>query len=626
MSDETEPIFPPEIEEYIFSIAVHTDWNCAKRLVFVAKRVHEWIIPQIYEVVNFYHLVIPGERPKATSGNLIQYGKHVRRLMLHHNLRPGESPRISEPNTGLHHSLGECLSWCPNVVDVALWVTEEQFDDVLVNQLLSLRLTHLSFDIGAFESVVPNHTGRSPPVSFEHVTHLELTGVDVRPVPQEMKKTFPSLAHLSLSGECSPISLLNEVLDCWKDQLKTLIWYLGESDSGPMVIPTATYKSEHEASNLMDDPRIVIFQDGRDCVETWYESSKGGLDMWLIADEAVSSRASAVVTAHPVSAFGIMRGPNLVIRLHTTEGLADYFECFTSMVHGSFLAILTTTMADVPQPVFPPELEELIFALALQDNLDIAGTLLFVAKRVHDWVFPHFYRVVIFQYARETHTPHRKLSLRSLIDNGKHVHHLLLHNGAPGLEDKFSTCIERCPNLRSLALWISDNPYSPELVQSLLRLQLEYLSFDIHGFTAALKKQGTPPVPFPTVTHVEIIGSIPIVDPRLIKVYFPALTHLAITSLGRTPVTILQDALDIFGDQLKVAIWYLWRYGEGESPPSVNRISKENDMIDDPRFVVVSYGSSFVDTWHEGVKGGLGIWKAAEGAVEARRRVGAIGE
>ncbi|TFK61075.1 hypothetical protein BDN72DRAFT_849984 [Pluteus cervinus] len=231
---------------------------------------------------------------------------------------------------------------------------------------------------------------------------------------------------------------------------------------------------------------------------------------------------------------------------------------------------------------------------------------------------PHFYEVVIFHYTSDFHVPHRNLSLQHLAENGKHVRHMLLHSGSCGIGDGFSVCIDKCPNLRSLALWINDNPYSPELVQSLLRLRLEFLSFNIHGFSAALKKQGASPISLPTVTHLELLGTTTGVDARLIRASFPALTHLALISPDRNPITVLRDALDIFGDQLKLVTWYRWDYRTVQASPTVECTSNYI-VIDEPRFVVLSCGPDFINGWHEGVKGGLGIWRAATEAVEARR-------
>ncbi|TFK58349.1 hypothetical protein BDN72DRAFT_966370 [Pluteus cervinus] len=274
------------------------------------------------------------------------------------------------------------------------------------------------------------------------------------------------------------------------------------------------------------------------------------------------------------------------------------------------------------QPIFAPELEELIFSLAAHDDLKLAGKLVLVAKRVRKWVMPHIYNVVIFEITRESLVPHRNLSLEDLEKNGKYVRHLMVRHGAFGLEERFAACVISCPNLRSLALWISSNEvYSPEMVESLLRMELEYLSFDIGEFAGNLARQGrTLSHPFHTVTHLELTGATRI-DPHQVKDYFPSLTHLAITSLGDTQISALRDVLKIFGDRLEVLIWYFWEFRTPDVSRSGPRLARTRDYIaeDDPRLVVLWYGADFVRTWHEGVKGGQGIWKIANEAVRARR-------
>ncbi|TFK61078.1 hypothetical protein BDN72DRAFT_484958 [Pluteus cervinus] len=159
------------------------------------------------------------------------------------------------------------------------------------------------------------------------------------------------------------------------------------------------------------------------------------------------------------------------------------------------------------------------------------------------------------------------------------------------------------------------------MVESLLCMELKYLSFDIGDFARGLTRRGrTLPHPFTTVTHLELIG-VGKVDPHQVKAYFPALTHLAITSLGDTRISRLRDVLDVFGDQLEVLIWCLWEFGMSDGSPSGPRVVPTVDFIaeDDPRLVVLWYGIDVVRTWHEGVKGGLGIWRVADEAVQARR-------
>ncbi|TFK62176.1 hypothetical protein BDN72DRAFT_848942 [Pluteus cervinus] len=277
-------------------------------------------------------------------------------------------------------------------------------------------------------------------------------------------------------------------------------------------------------------------------------------------------------------------------------------------------------MADLAQPTFPPEVEEFIFSLAIREDLKLAGRLLLVARRVYEWLIPHIYEVVIFRPNQEC-VPHQNLSPELFVEIGKHVRHMLVQTGNNDLEGETTSCIARCPNLRSLALWLGYNfTYSPEFLNNLLSLKLKYLAFRIGTFNAGLAKQGrTLPSPLSSITHLELLGEVVRVNPHQVKEYFPALTHFAINSFGFLNMSGLKEVkevLDTFGNQLEVAILYALQFGKADSQsPTVNVAFREED----PRLVMLLHGASAVDTWHDGVKGGPGIWTVAEEAVQARR-------
>ncbi|TFK59581.1 hypothetical protein BDN72DRAFT_883906 [Pluteus cervinus] len=274
-------------------------------------------------------------------------------------------------------------------------------------------------------------------------------------------------------------------------------------------------------------------------------------------------------------------------------------------------------MADFAQPAFPPELEEFIFSLAIQNDLRLAGRLLLVARRVYEWSIPHIYEVVIFRANKES-VPHQNLSPELFVEIGKHVHHMLVQTGSYDLEGETISCIARCPNLRSLALWIGNNfTYSQEVLNNLLSLKLKYLAFRIGAFSGGLAKQGrTLSFPLSSVTHLELLGEIARVNSHQVKEYFPALTHFAINSFGILNLSGLKEVLDTFGNQLEVAILYALQFGKADSRSPTVGVAF---MGDDPRLVMLWHGASSVDTWHDGVKGGPGIWTIAEEAVQARR-------
>ncbi|TFK69484.1 hypothetical protein BDN72DRAFT_959553 [Pluteus cervinus] len=293
MPDQPGEVFPPEIEEMIFSMAVQANWSSAKTLVLVAKRVHHWLIPQLYEVVIFHENQISNPRPKFDSGKLIDRGKHVKHIMFFQMYLLSNRP-------------GECLAWCPNAVDVALWITPDLYDKTLIDQLLCHRLTHLSFDFGTLRNKLGEHPEILKPTSFPFVTHLELINSTTAVTSDELREHFPALTHLALnaSGPNFPdlehlaldafgpnlISVTPGVLTLWKDQMKVLLWYRGETTSPyPVAMsPDSGFPSPP------DDARLVVIRYGRGYVGTWYEGTRGGLSIWRVAEEAIAARAQQV--------------------------------------------------------------------------------------------------------------------------------------------------------------------------------------------------------------------------------------------------------------------------------------------------------------------------------------------
>ncbi|TFK59725.1 hypothetical protein BDN72DRAFT_965958 [Pluteus cervinus] len=278
MSDQPDlqAVFPHEIEEIIFSFAVQTDWPSAKNLILVAKRVYQWLIPQIYEVVVFHRNRYPLDRPRSDSRNLVHHGKYVHHIMLY-NGDPSE--------TRLYNRPGVCLTWCPNAYDVALWLTPDQYDKTLVDQLLGRHLTHLSFSFNDFKSAAARYPGISPSISFLYVTHLELINTTPLDDLKELKEYFPALTHLAVKiGSGDQISRSPDILRTWNDQMQVLSWNIGQRMLGPtpVVLERSNYRIQ------ADDPRIVILAYSRECVDAWYEDAAGGLGLWRVAEETIT--------------------------------------------------------------------------------------------------------------------------------------------------------------------------------------------------------------------------------------------------------------------------------------------------------------------------------------------------
>ncbi|TFK61698.1 hypothetical protein BDN72DRAFT_431092 [Pluteus cervinus] len=89
---------------------------------------------------------------------------------------------------------------------------------------------------------------------------------------------------------------------------------------------------------------------------------------------------------------------------------------------------------------------------------------------------------------------------------------------------------------------------------------------------------------------------------------------VAIDSLNSHPIYIV---LDILGDRLEVLVCNLFESRE-DGGPSLPTLDRRADSIaeDNPRIVILWYGTDSVRTWYEGVRGGLGMWRIADEAVQ----------
>ncbi|TFK61076.1 hypothetical protein BDN72DRAFT_849985 [Pluteus cervinus] len=279
MFRERQPTLPPELEEIVFSLCLRNDWNNARGLFLVAKRVYQWLIPQFYAVAIFHPNKIKGRRPRYTTRSLVHHGKHVRHMLLYNSTSANE--------TGLYDTVEHCLSLCPNLQNVAMWTIEHRFEVLrkVVDRLVSLpHLTHLSIELRTLDSVINHYCPTVP--TFEHVTHLELLQLGQLAYPRIIDGSFPALTHLSLDGLTSSSADPIEVaLRHWKDRLKVVIWFLGEegTDCLPEVIETSEYTS-------LNDPRVVILTYGSHYATTWNEGAEGGMGIWRTAEEVVKRR------------------------------------------------------------------------------------------------------------------------------------------------------------------------------------------------------------------------------------------------------------------------------------------------------------------------------------------------
>ncbi|TFK61605.1 hypothetical protein BDN72DRAFT_903962 [Pluteus cervinus] len=131
---------------------------------------------------------------------------------------------------------------------------------------------------------------------------------------------------------------------------------------------------------------------------------------------------------------------------------------------------------------------------------------------------------------------------------------------------------------------------------------LTRISLNLHAFDAALANDPSSREllhPFSTITHLDILGIMPVYTPRQIQHLFPSLTHIA------------------FNNQLKVVVWYC---GVSAQPwPDISATS-EHTQVDDPRLVIMRYSRGYIEGWYHEAIGRRGLWTMAEEVIKSRRR------
>ncbi|TFK64497.1 hypothetical protein BDN72DRAFT_846542 [Pluteus cervinus] len=268
MAEYPEPVFPPEIEEIIFSLCAQSDLSNSRNLIFVAKRVYTWIGAQLYKIAIF-NSDMPTGVPRFHPDLLEVHGRHVRHIMFWLGTYP--------------YDRATCLSRCPNVVDVALWEHDTIYDKKLMDQLLGLHLTHLSFDVTLLHAAITKEFP-STTASFLSITHLEPIGLDITLTAEEIKQCFPSVTHMIVDGGQGLSA--QSILHCWGDQLKVLIWF-EEASAYPEIAPNNVH-------DLPNDPRVVLIDQKRDYVNEWNERARDGpKSIWKEAETIIECRRDA---------------------------------------------------------------------------------------------------------------------------------------------------------------------------------------------------------------------------------------------------------------------------------------------------------------------------------------------
>ncbi|KAJ7058922.1 hypothetical protein C8F01DRAFT_1371069 [Mycena amicta] len=269
-------------------------------------------------------------------------------------------------------------------------------------------------------------------------------------------------------------------------------------------------------------------------------------------------------------------------------------------------------------PVLPPELECAIFEFAAWHDRATTLKLVFVARRVHIWIGPLRWRVLVLS---ET------ISLRDLLQNmppdgSTHIRHLALAGASASLAET-EQFLSMCPNITNISLWSGDL-ISPRVLRQLHEpTKLTHLSTDLTQFrqenrdSALGEAQLTP---LRTVSHLELFGERP--SPTILPIFrlLPALTHLAFAGRIYAP-EVFKAVLQACDDSLRLLVFICEDRDLTVEGPDHQQlaIAVAEEEIADSRFCIVEW-FDFTEDWVLGAWGGRDFWSRAEERSAMRAR------
>ncbi|TFK65754.1 hypothetical protein BDN72DRAFT_845205 [Pluteus cervinus] len=282
------------------------------------------------------------------------------------------------------------------------------------------------------------------------------------------------------------------------------------------------------------------------------------------------------------------------------------------------------------EPKLPPEIEQQVFLSALSNDAKDRGNLFLVCQRVHQWLAPVTFQVVISTAHRTFPTP---LSLINLERYGGYIQHLAVHMAMLDPDVDFTTSddpkrnqildnvLRGCPNL--VNLWIDGISHTPaqHIISlkhlptfPLTRLAIDFpVLFDYirsqPNYQTTSNEESTMIPLFPGITHLhaqkEPFNKAFEADSiRILATHFPNLTHLSLNTWMAYPhVAAIRPILDTC-KSLQQLLWWHWRSSTVPSLPL---------SIDDSRIVPITWYP--MEFWQQGAQGkGLDIFAVEDSA------------
>ncbi|KAJ7247032.1 hypothetical protein C8J57DRAFT_724976 [Mycena rebaudengoi] len=267
-------ILPPELERYIFEMSTLSSWRSIPSYLLVARRVHIWIEPLLYNVVVLKcPTIIQGQQeirltpfPARSKEFLSQ---NVQHLVI--------SGHLPQPE------LAPLLSACVGITDLALW-TPGPVSRTCLPLLQALpRLTRLSADLA--------HLFGGPlRMSFAHpaiaaLTHLELLapGFDDWRLYAGLAR-MPHLTHLAFRDRFHPLVIRGALAHCANLKVLGVIWGARKGLGDLRLVEEDVV-----------DPRLFMVM-SVDPVRGWVACARGGADdMWARAEAFVAKKQAGEI-------------------------------------------------------------------------------------------------------------------------------------------------------------------------------------------------------------------------------------------------------------------------------------------------------------------------------------------
>nr|GAT52135.1 predicted protein [Mycena chlorophos] len=265
-------------------------------------------------------------------------------------------------------------------------------------------------------------------------------------------------------------------------------------------------------------------------------------------------------------------------------------------------------------PVFPPELEQLVFILAAEQDRSTGAILLRVAHRVRTWIEPHLYHTVdtcdvdvyaAFLRAAAENPGFLRLGVREMMVSN-------LHFEDPTTIPTLYSAIALCDGLERLTM--AESLTRPALLPVLAGLPIRRLVITLSELISSDMKPSEAAQCLRHVTHMEFFGGIfgrravtdgdsdseTTLESELL-VAMPALTHLA--------CTFPPDDVDAWLAKLPRLRVFL-----------IAAVSSPRDPLPKTQYrdqrIVVTYWQR----WDEGASYAEGYWERAERFLDKKRR------